>query len=96
MIGVFEPDPDVVKTMMSTRRLLSNVGRRSAFSIAPRTRGLCSNAEPVKLWGGRFTGATDPIMEAFNRSMGYDQRMWRQDIQGSRAFAAALGKVIDV
>jgi len=24
--------------------------------------------------------------------MGYDQRMWRQDIQGSRAFAAALGK----
>lgn len=35
-----------------------------------------------KLWGGRFTGATDPIMERFNASISYDQRMWREDIQG--------------
>jgi len=61
-------------------------------SLRTMSRGLCSQPT-VKLWGGRFTGETDPIMEAFNRSMGYDQRMWRQDIQGSRAYAAALGKV---
>lgn len=35
-----------------------------------------------KLWGGRFTGATDPIMEKFNASISYDQRMWREDING--------------
>ena len=35
----------------------------------------------AKLWGGRFTGATDPIMEAFNASIGYDKRMWKADIQ---------------
>eukprot|EP00911_Craspedida_sp_UC1_P001813 UC1_evm1s1385 len=40
----------------------------------------------TKLWGGRFTGATDPVMEAFNASIGIDRRMWRQDIDGSIAY----------
>lgn len=43
-----------------------------------------------KLWGGRFTGSTDPIMHAFNESLSYDQRMWAQDIRGSQAYARAL------
>lgn len=46
----------------------------------------------AKLWGGRFTGATDPIMEKFNSSIGYDKIMWKQDIQGSKKYAEALGK----
>ena len=37
-----------------------------------------------KLWGGRFTGATDPVMEKFNASIHYDKRMWKEDIQVSR------------
>jgi hypothetical protein len=28
---------------------------------------------------GRFSGETDPLMEQFNASIGYDKRMWRQD-----------------
>ena len=28
-----------------------------------------------KLWGGRFSGKTDPVMEQFNASIGYDKRM---------------------
>ena len=43
-----------------------------------------------KLWGGRFTGTTDPIMHAFNESLSYDKRMWAQDIRGSQAYAKAL------
>lgn len=43
-----------------------------------------------KLWGGRFTGATDPIMEAFNASIHYDKRMWKNDIQGSQAYVKAI------
>jgi argininosuccinate lyase len=31
-------------------------------------------------------------MEQFNASIGYDKRMWRQDIEGSIAYAAALGR----
>ena len=46
----------------------------------------------AKLWGGRFSGAVDPIMEKFNRSMGYDQIMWSEDIAGSVAYAQALGR----
>uniref|UniRef100_A0A8D3BKN5 argininosuccinate lyase n=1 Tax=Scophthalmus maximus TaxID=52904 RepID=A0A8D3BKN5_SCOMX len=45
-----------------------------------------------KLWGGRFVGDTDPIMEKFNASLAYDQRMWDADVRGSRAYAKALEK----
>lgn len=43
-----------------------------------------------KLWGGRFTGRTDPLMHEYNQSLSYDQRMWSQDIRGSQAYAKAL------
>lgn len=43
-----------------------------------------------KLWGGRFTGKTDPLMEEFNASISFDRRMWQADIQGSQAYARAL------
>jgi len=50
-----------------------------------------------KLWGGRFSGGLDPRFEGFNRSLEVDSRLWREDIQGSLAWAKALhaGKVID-
>ncbi|TFK42690.1 argininosuccinate lyase [Crucibulum laeve] len=43
-----------------------------------------------KLWGGRFTGKTDPLMHAFNQSLKYDQRMHAADICGSIAYAKSL------
>ncbi|KAL7507717.1 hypothetical protein ACHAXN_004864 [Cyclotella atomus] len=43
--------------------------------------------------GGRFKGGTDPIMEKFNESIGFDKRMWAQDIRGSIAYAKATTKV---
>lgn len=49
-------------------------------------------AEAKKLWGGRFTGATDPLMEKFNESLSVDKRMAQEDIQGSQAYAKALAK----
>ncbi|CAG2228029.1 ASL [Mytilus edulis] len=48
--------------------------------------------EGNKLWGGRFTGATDPIMEKFNASISYDKRMWEADIKGSMAYVKATCK----
>ncbi|MEZ4677750.1 MAG: argininosuccinate lyase [Caldilineaceae bacterium] len=45
-----------------------------------------------KLWGGRFTGATDPLMEEFNDSIGFDQKLWAEDIEGSQAYARALAR----
>ncbi|KAG6333412.1 hypothetical protein ID866_5674 [Astraeus odoratus] len=46
-----------------------------------------------KLWGGRFTGKTDPLMHEFNQSLKYDQRMHGADIRGSIAYAKALTRV---
>lgn len=46
-----------------------------------------------KLWGGRFTGKTDPLMHEFNQSLKYDQRMHSADIRGSIAYAKALTRV---
>ncbi len=43
------------------------------------------------MWGGRFDGGPDAIMEAINASIGFDRRLAAQDIAGSRAHAAMLG-----
>lgn len=44
------------------------------------------------LWGGRFTKNTDERINAFQASIGFDQRMYREDIAGSIAHAAMLAK----
>ncbi|MFN4130705.1 MAG: argininosuccinate lyase, partial [Paracoccaceae bacterium] len=43
-----------------------------------------------QMWGGRFAEGPDAIMTAINASIGYDQRLYAQDIAGSRAHAAML------
>ncbi|MGS2718608.1 argininosuccinate lyase [Eionea flava] len=48
---------------------------------------------PIKPWGGRFTEATDAFVERFTASVGFDQRMAHQDINGSIAHATMLTKV---
>ena len=45
----------------------------------------------TKLWGGRFEGELDPYFDQFNRSLPFDQRMVLEDIDGSIAWAEALG-----
>ena len=42
------------------------------------------------MWGGRFAAGPDAIMTAINASIGFDQRLYAQDIAGSRAHAAML------
>ena len=45
-----------------------------------------------KMWGGRFQSGPDAIMEEINASIGFDKRLFRQDIAGSKAHAAMLAK----
>ena len=47
----------------------------------------------AKLWGGRFTEATDRFVEAFTASVQFDQRLAAHDVQGSIAHATMLAKV---
>ena len=46
----------------------------------------------AQLWGGRFTKETDKLVYAFNASIGFDKRLWQQDIEGSMAHVKMLGK----
>ena len=45
-----------------------------------------------KLWAGRFEKPTEEMMERFNASIGFDQRLYQVDIEGSRAYAKALAR----
>ncbi len=46
----------------------------------------------AKLWGGRFSKATDTLVDDFNSSIRFDARMYAQDIMGSQAHAEMLGR----
>ena len=49
--------------------------------------------QQAKPWAGRFTEPTDAFVEAFTASVGFDQRLYRHDIEGSRAHAQMLTHV---
>ena len=52
----------------------------------------------MKLWAGRMSGEVDERLNRLNASIGFDSRMYRQDITGSIAHARMLGKtgIIDI
>ena len=46
----------------------------------------------AQLWGGRFTKETDQLVYRFNASISFDQKFYKQDIQGSMAHVKMLAK----
>lgn len=45
-----------------------------------------------KVWGGRFREETDPMVDRFNASIGFDRRLYAQDIEGSIAHCRMLAR----
>ncbi len=45
---------------------------------------------PSRIWGGRFASGPAAVMQEINASIGFDKRLYRQDIAGSRAHCAML------
>ena len=45
-----------------------------------------------KIWGGRFSSSTDPLMEEFNSSIQFDKILYIEDIEGSIAHSEMLSK----
>ncbi|MEM6851812.1 MAG: argininosuccinate lyase [Pseudomonadota bacterium] len=43
-----------------------------------------------KMWGGRFGAGPAAVMEEINASIGFDKRLWQEDLEGSRAHLAML------
>ena len=48
------------------------------------------NAPANQQWGGRFAAGPAVVMQDINASIGFDKKLWRQDISGSLAHAAML------
>ena len=51
-----------------------------------------TNSTANKAWGGRFAAGPSAIMQEINASIGFDRKLWRQDIRGSLAHAAMLAR----
>src|SRR5919198_3454455 len=47
-------------------------------------------SESKKLWGGRFRGETDPAFARYNRSFGFDRRLFEADVRASLAHGESL------
>lgn len=47
----------------------------------------------MKAWGGRFKGKTEPLMERFSASIGFDWVLYEYDLEGSQAHAEMLHKI---
>ncbi|MDH5642043.1 MAG: argininosuccinate lyase, partial [Nitrospira sp.] len=45
------------------------------------------------MWHGRFNEAPDELMRVFSQSVSFDRRLWREDIEGSLAYAEELARV---
>lgn len=58
------------------------------MSTTPQQRNTAANAQ----WGGRFQAGPSVIMEEINASIGFDRKLWRQDVRGSLAHAAMLAR----
>ncbi len=55
----------------------------------PQRRNAAANVQ----WGGRFAAGPSLIVQEINASIGFDRKLWRQDISGSLAHAAMLAKI---
>jgi argininosuccinate lyase len=49
-----------------------------------------SHATEQRLWGGRYAAGPAQSLDQLNRSLDVDRRLWREDIEGSRAWVQAL------
>eukprot|EP00940_MAST-03C_sp_MAST-3C-sp2_P002796 g2796.t1 len=67
-----------------------STGTKGIFRACARAMLSTEAGGGAKLWGGRFTGAVDPLMNEFNASIGFDKRLSVVDARGSIAYASAL------
>jgi len=72
--------------------LVPRTGARAggAAGAATTTRAAAPADGTHKLWGGRFAAPPAPALDALNRSIGVDFRLWPHDVRLSKAWAVAL------
>ena len=58
--------------------------------MSDNTKNDVKNKATSAMWGGRFAAGPSAVMEEINASIGFDARLYAQDIRGSRAHARML------
>lgn len=58
--------------------------------MSDNTNNDAKNKATSSMWGGRFAAGPSAVMEEINASIGFDARLYAQDIRGSRAHARML------
>jgi argininosuccinate lyase len=66
--------------------------KRGIISMAAKDNKIVDAHSPNPMWGGRFHGGPAAVMQELNASIGFDQKMYRQDIEASIAHAQMLGE----
>ena len=69
---------------------LINVTRPDEVRPSLSNEDALRNAPANQQWGGRFAAGPAVVMQDINASIGFDKKLWRQDISGSLAHAAML------
>ncbi len=65
-------------------------GQTAANQTTDTTSSAAANDGANKMWGGRFSMGPAEVMEQINASISFDQRLYAQDIQGSKAHCNML------
>jgi argininosuccinate lyase len=67
-------------------------GSNQKSADSPASPPSSQNKPQHRMWGGAFGASTAPEMDALNRSIGTDFRLWPHDIRLSKAWATELGR----
>ncbi len=67
---------------------MNDSGQKSKLSH--ESGGSAKNQDASTMWGGRFAAGPTQIMEEINASIGFDQRLYAQDITASKAHCEML------
>src|SRR6267143_4409587 len=93
-------DPDRIRTLGGAppagSRRGSGLMPRQPTDIpapAPAPAPAPPPAPAHQMWGGRFTLGPSEALDALNRSLPVDHRLWPQDVAASKAWVHALGRV---
>jgi len=69
---------------------LSAFTRLTHFGVRGTAERMADKPDGQRTWGGRFKAKPDDLMTRINASIGFDKRLWREDIAASKAHAAML------
>lgn len=93
-VKIFHPETAVFRSRDECKSQYKLSAISYSFFLLPLTTTM-SSEKPTenRLWGGRFTGASDPLMDLYNASLPYDQRMYEADLTGTKVYTEGLNKI---